>query len=99
MDPRGYDPDSYRQRRDGVPYGEPSLALEQWEYQQARSLWGRARRAWHDEHGSWPGGLTPLDLLRKEVAARRRPAAVRPCAGDDGRRVAAVASAPLAVGR
>ncbi len=37
-----------------------------------RLLWGRARRAWHEQHGGWPGGLTPLDLLREELAARRR---------------------------
>ncbi len=30
---------------------------------------GRARLAWHQEYG-WPGGLSPLDLLRQERAAR-----------------------------
>ncbi len=71
LDARAYDPDMYRQRRDGVPYGDPSVSFRNWQHQEARSLWGRARRAWHEEHGGWPGGLTPLDLLRQERAERR----------------------------
>ncbi len=66
-----YDPEMYRNRGMNEPYGEPSLSLQDWQHQQARTLWGRARRAWHDEHGGWPGGLSPLDLLRQEVADRR----------------------------
>ncbi len=72
VDPSGYNPEMYRNRGMNGPYGEPSLSFENWKHQQARTLWGRGRRAWHDEHGGWPGGLSPLDLLRQELAARRR---------------------------
>ncbi len=72
-----YDPELYRNRGPDGPYGPPSLSREDWVRQQARLLWGRARRAWHDEHGGWPGGLSPLDLLREEVAVRRRAAEQR----------------------
>ncbi len=67
-----YDPEQHRNRGPDGPYGPPTISLETWREQQARLLWGRARRAWHDQHGGWPGGLTPLDLLREELAARRR---------------------------
>ncbi len=72
VDVSEYDPEQHRNRGPNGPYGPPSLSREDWKHQQARLLWGRARRAWHDEHGGWPGGLSPLDLLRQEVAARRR---------------------------
>ncbi len=68
VDVLAYDPDHFRNRKDGVPYGE-SISLEAWREQEARLLWGRARLAWHQEHG-WPGGLTAVDLLRQERAAR-----------------------------
>ncbi len=71
MDLSEYDPELYRHRGSDGPYGPPSLSFEDWQHQRARTLLGRARRAWHDEHGGWPGGLSPLDLLRQEVAARR----------------------------
>ncbi len=70
--PAGYNPDMYRNRGVNGPYGEPSLSFENWWHQQARTLWGHARRAWHDQHGGWPGGLSPVDLLRQEVADRWR---------------------------
>ncbi len=71
VDPSGYNPEMYRNRGLNGPYGEPSMSLQDWQHQQARSLWGRARLAWFEEHGGWPGALSPLDLLREEVAARR----------------------------
>ncbi len=64
-----YDPEMYRNRGPGGPYGPPSVSLEDWARQQTRNLWSRARLAWHQEHG-WPGGLTAVDLLRQERAAR-----------------------------
>ncbi len=72
VDPSGYNPEMYRNRGVNGPYGEPSLSLQNWMNQEARTLWGRARRGWHDEHGGWAGGLSPLDLLRQEVADRWR---------------------------
>ncbi len=69
VDVLAYDPDRFRNRTDGVPYGEPTLSLHTWQHQEARSLWSRARLAWHQEYG-WPGGLTAVDLLRQERAAR-----------------------------
>lgn len=65
VDPSGHASETYRNRGPHGPYGEPSLLL------QDRSMWGRARLAWHEQHGGWPGGLSPLDLLRQEMAARR----------------------------
>ncbi len=72
VDLANYNPEMYRNRGVNGPYGEPSLSLQDWRHQQARTLWSRARRAWHDEYGGWPGGVSPLDLLRDELAARRR---------------------------
>ncbi len=72
VDPSGYNPGMYQNRSPDGPYGEPWLSFENWKHQQARTLWGRARRAWHAEHGGWPGGLSPVDLLRQEVADRWR---------------------------
>ncbi len=71
VDATDYSAEMYRNRGVNGPYGEPSLSFENWKHQQARTLWGRARRAWHDEHGGCPGGLSPLDLLREEMALRR----------------------------
>ncbi len=51
MDPAAYDPDMYRCCGPQGAYGPATVSLEVWTWQQARLLWGRARRAWHDEHG------------------------------------------------
>ena len=67
-----YDPEAHRCRNAQGPYGPPMLSRETWAVQQARALWGRARCDWREEHGGWPGGVSPLDLLRQEMAQRRR---------------------------
>ncbi len=69
VDVLAYDPDRYRNRQDGVPYGESTLSLDAWQHQEARSLWSKARLAWREEYG-WPDGLTAVGLLRQERAAR-----------------------------
>jgi hypothetical protein len=69
--PSDDDAEQHRNVSDGVRVGPPSVSAPAWRLQQARRLWLRARLAWCREHG-WPGGLTALDLLRQEVAARRR---------------------------
>jgi hypothetical protein len=66
VDPDGYDPDRYRNRRDGQPYGEPRVTFEDWRRQEAWGQWTRARLDWCSEHG-WPGGLDVVDLLREQV--------------------------------
>ncbi len=71
VDASGFESEQHRNVRDGVRVGPLRLSVPAWRLQQARSLWLRARLAWCREHG-WPGGLTGLDLLRQELAARRR---------------------------
>ena len=66
VDPDGYDPERYRNRRDGESYGEPRMSLEDWRHGQAWGLWTRARHDWCQQHG-WPGGLDIIDLFRQEV--------------------------------
>ncbi len=70
VDPDGYDPDHYRNRREWQSYGPVRLSFEAWREREARSAWVRARVAWARSHG-WPGGLTGVDLLRLEVQQRR----------------------------
>ncbi len=71
---RTYDPADWLSLVDQTRYDReaPRLSREDWLRQEARALWGRARLEWHDEHGGWPGGLTPIDLLREQMASRRR---------------------------
>lgn len=66
VDPSEYDPESYRNRRNGEPYGEPRFRFEDWRRGQAFGLWTRARHDWCREHG-WPGGWDIIDLMRQEV--------------------------------
>ncbi len=84
VDASAYNPQLYRNRGVNGPYGEPLLSFENWRNQEARLLWGRARRAWHAAHGGWPGELSPLDLLRQEMGARR--SAFSPIRDNESRR-------------
>lgn len=70
VDPGGYDPEAYRNRGPGGPYGPPVLSAENWRRGKAWGLWSQARLDWCDRYG-WPGGLGVVDLLRQQVAARR----------------------------
>ncbi len=70
VDVLAYDSDCYRNRADGVPYGEPTLSLHDWQHREALTLWSQARLDWYRQHG-WPGGLDFIDLLRATVAVRR----------------------------
>ncbi len=70
VDVLAYDSDCYRNRADGVPYGEPTLSLQDWQHQEALTLWARARLDWCRQHG-WPDGLDSVDLLRQTLAVRR----------------------------
>jgi hypothetical protein len=76
VDLAGYDPDEHRNRRDGLPYGEVKHHQDEWALFRAHQLWSRERHAWRDRYG-WPGGLSMLDLLRQDVAERRRSVADR----------------------
>ncbi len=70
VDVLAYDSDRYRNRADGVPYGELTLSLDDWQHHEALTLWSQARLDWCRQHG-WPGGLDFIDLLRETVAVRR----------------------------
>ncbi len=61
-----YQPDDWRNIRDGQPYGEPRVTFDNWRTDQAWHMWSKARHEWCDEHG-WPGGLDVINLMQQEV--------------------------------